>query len=89
MIWLLRGGALISSLLSSLPAWQLVDPLPVLARAERSGGPRPADGDDDEPGDGDSVERLFGDTRVAAAESAEGSGANDAAAAARGTQEQA
>ena len=32
MIWLLRGGVLLSSLLSSLPAWRLVDPLPVLSR---------------------------------------------------------
>ena len=32
LIWLLRGGVLLSSLLSSLPAWRLVDPLPVLSR---------------------------------------------------------
>jgi len=32
VLWLLRGGALIASLLSSLPAWRLVDPLPVLDR---------------------------------------------------------
>ena len=30
MIWLLRGGSLIASLLSALPAWSLFDPLPVL-----------------------------------------------------------
>jgi hypothetical protein len=30
VIWLVRGGALLSSLLASLPAWQLMDPLPVL-----------------------------------------------------------
>jgi hypothetical protein len=30
--WLLRAGALLSSLLSSLPAWRMLDPLPVLAR---------------------------------------------------------
>ena len=49
VLWLLRGGALIASLLSSLPAWRLVDPLPVLGsmggRAGRRGrrfarGPR-------------------------------------------------
>jgi hypothetical protein len=39
VLWLLRGGALLASLLSSLPAWRLVDPLPVLGRV---GG-----GDDD------------------------------------------
>jgi hypothetical protein len=30
VIWLIRGGVLLSSVLSSLPAWQMVDPLPVL-----------------------------------------------------------
>jgi hypothetical protein len=30
--WLVRGGVLLSTALSSLPAWQFVDPLPVLAR---------------------------------------------------------
>jgi hypothetical protein len=39
-LWLLRGGALLASLLSTLPAWRLIDPLPVLARV-----------DDDEEGD--------------------------------------
>jgi len=31
LIWLIRGGTLMGSVLSSLPAWRLVDPLPVLA----------------------------------------------------------
>ncbi|MFT5697762.1 MAG: hypothetical protein ACI8ZB_000616 [Desulforhopalus sp.] len=35
VIWLLRSGALLSSILSSLPAWQLADPLAVLAGAKR------------------------------------------------------
>jgi hypothetical protein len=30
LIWLLRGDVLLSSILASLPAWRLVDPLPVL-----------------------------------------------------------
>ncbi|HEY7241459.1 MAG TPA: Ig-like domain-containing protein, partial [Burkholderiales bacterium] len=34
VLWLLRGGALIASLLSSLPAWRLIDPLPVLSRLD-------------------------------------------------------
>lgn len=34
VIWLLRSGALLSSILSSLPAWQLADPLAVLAGAK-------------------------------------------------------
>ena len=57
VIWLLRGGLLLSSLLSSLPAWHAVDPMPVLAR----GG-----NDDDEAGaDEDPLERLFGKAKDA------------------------
>jgi VCBS repeat-containing protein len=52
VIWLLRGGLLLTSLLSSLPAWHAVDPMPVLARG---GG-----NDDDEGADEDPLERLFG-----------------------------
>jgi hypothetical protein len=31
VLWLTRGGLLIASLLSSLPAWRLIDPIPILA----------------------------------------------------------
>jgi len=31
LLWLIRGGTLMGSVLSSLPAWRLVDPLPVLS----------------------------------------------------------
>ena len=31
VVWLVRGGVLVSSMLSALPAWQLIDPMPVLA----------------------------------------------------------
>ncbi|HEX4509793.1 MAG TPA: hypothetical protein VH328_06935 [Burkholderiaceae bacterium] len=31
VVWLIRGGVLVSSMLSALPAWQMVDPLPILA----------------------------------------------------------
>jgi len=48
VIWLLRGGVLLTSLLSSLPAWRIIDPLPVLSRM---GG-----ADDEE--DDDSLEEL-------------------------------
>ncbi|MBI4756151.1 MAG: tandem-95 repeat protein, partial [Betaproteobacteria bacterium] len=44
VMWLLRGGLLVSGVLSSLPAWRVVDPLPVLARAR----PRDAAAGDDE-----------------------------------------
>ena len=33
-IWLLRGGSLLSSMLSVLPAWKSIDPLPVLENFE-------------------------------------------------------
>jgi hypothetical protein len=49
VLWLVRGGVLMSSMLSALPAWQLIDPLPVLAA---SGKKRRERTDDD-------VERLF------------------------------
>ena len=31
VVWLVRGGVLLSSLLTSMPAWKLIDPLPILA----------------------------------------------------------
>ncbi|HEY1226650.1 MAG TPA: hypothetical protein VGF26_04960, partial [Ramlibacter sp.] len=34
VLWLIRGGVLLGSYLSALPAWRLLDPLPVLARAD-------------------------------------------------------
>ncbi|HEX2547270.1 MAG TPA: tandem-95 repeat protein, partial [Ramlibacter sp.] len=33
VLWLIRGGVLLGSYLSALPAWRILDPLPVLARA--------------------------------------------------------
>ena len=43
VIWLARGGLLLASLLSSMPAWRVLDPLPVLA----SVGGRAGDEDDE------------------------------------------
>ncbi|HEY0826438.1 MAG TPA: hypothetical protein VGD76_21810, partial [Ramlibacter sp.] len=37
VLWLVRGGVLLGSYLSALPAWRLLDPLPVLARAGDDG----------------------------------------------------
>jgi hypothetical protein len=48
VVWLLRGGMLLASLLSSMPAWQFLDPLPVLARKK----------DDDQPDDSESLESI-------------------------------
>lgn len=51
VLWLLRGGVLLSSLLSALPAWRFIDPLPVLGRMK--------DGDDeDDDEDDESLESL-------------------------------
>ena len=45
VIWLIRGGVLLSSVLSSLPAWRLVDPLPVLAYTRTTPEGEPEDGE--------------------------------------------
>ncbi|CAH0356354.1 hypothetical protein AQB9606_04691 [Aquabacterium sp. CECT 9606] len=55
VIWLVRGGALIGSMLSAMPAWQMIDPLPVLARSR---GTRQADTGE---GDDASIEHIFDD----------------------------
>lgn len=64
VVWLIRGGVLVSSMLSALPAWQMVDPLPILAagrvrdepasRKKRRGSPAPAPARDEAD-----VEKLF------------------------------
>ena len=51
VLWLLRGGVLLSTVLSSMPAWRMVDPLPILGRLEEE--------DDEEAEDPDeSLEAL-------------------------------
>ena len=50
VVWLLRGGMLLSTLLSSIPAWQILDPLPVLARKR----------DEDQADDDESLEGIIG-----------------------------
>ena len=42
IIWLLRSGVVLGSMLSALPAWKSIDPLPIL---ESLGGDE--DGDDE------------------------------------------
>ncbi len=49
VVWLARGGMLLASLLSSMPAWRAIDPLPVLASFR--------DNDEDE-GDDESLDAL-------------------------------
>ena len=70
---------MLSSLLSSMPAWHAVDPMPVLAR----GG----DSDDDDGFEEDPLEKLFGKARDALLGGLTGKGAAaepEAAAAADG-----
>jgi hypothetical protein len=42
VVWLVRSGAILSSVMSALPAWRFIDPLPILSAS--SGG---ADGDEE------------------------------------------
>jgi len=51
ILWLIRGGVLLGSYLSALPAWRLLDPLPVLARA----------GDDEDEDEDDEAFEPAGD----------------------------
>lgn len=55
VLWLLRGGVLLSGLLSALPAWQVLDPTPVLSAGATARGRR----DDDDDADGDEIEHMF------------------------------
>lgn len=49
VVWLVRGGMLLSTLLSSMPAWQILDPLPILARKNK----------DDSSEDDESLESIL------------------------------
>ncbi len=48
VVWLLRGGMLLASLLSSMPAWRILDVLPILARKKK----------DDHSDDNESLESI-------------------------------
>jgi hypothetical protein len=52
VLWLLRGGVLLASLLTSLPAWRVIDPIAVLGRV----------GEDDE--DDDSLQDMVSGKRA-------------------------
>ncbi len=45
VVWMLRGGYLMASLLSSLPAWSFIDPLPILDELDNSNRPKREDGE--------------------------------------------
>ena len=57
--WLLRGGVLMASLMSAVPAWAGMDPLPVLAQVRREAG----EGEDDDAAEIDPIEHLFSKAR--------------------------
>ncbi len=61
VVWLLRGGVLVSTVLSSLPAWRLVDPLPILERLDEDD----EDDEGDDAGD-DTLESLVARNNQAA-----------------------
>lgn len=67
VVWIIRGGVLASSMLSALPAWQMIDPMPVLAAARRE-RPEAFPPEDEDQG----VERLFDARRSAQVPSAPG-----------------
>jgi hypothetical protein len=50
VLWMVRGGVLLGSYLSALPAWRLLDPLPVLSSAAAGGE---EDDDEDETFEGE------------------------------------
>jgi hypothetical protein len=54
VIWLVRGGALVGSMLSSMPLWNMVDPLPVLSRTGSGKAQQGRADEDDAP-----LENLF------------------------------
>ncbi len=50
VLWLLRSGALLSSVLASIPAWRSIDPLPILSSMPAADG---------QAGDDDSLESML------------------------------
>jgi hypothetical protein len=52
VVWLIKGGSLLASVLSSIPAWQIADPLAILA-----GKKEKAENDDDD----ESLENIVED----------------------------
>jgi hypothetical protein len=61
VVWMLRAGTLLASVLSSLPAWQSFDPLPVLDYWERKKDrdPTKPDGADDSDDEDEPLKNLM------------------------------
>ena len=58
VLWTVRAGYLVTSMLSSMPAWKMVDPLPILDHMEDAREKRKRREEEDE--DPDSLESLVG-----------------------------
>jgi len=66
-LWAVRAGSVLSSLLSSMPAWKLVDPLPILDQFAKPGaGGNNWDGEDDGASDEETLESMLDADRKAA-----------------------
>ncbi|MEO8855894.1 MAG: putative Ig domain-containing protein, partial [Burkholderiaceae bacterium] len=63
VVWLVRGGVLMGSMLSALPAWQMIDPLPVLAASRLGAAARKGARKNEDA----TVERLFDEGKGARA----------------------
>jgi hypothetical protein len=48
VLWILRGGVLVASVLSTLPAWRFLDPLPILAQDDDEDEDQDDSADDDD-----------------------------------------
>ena len=66
VIWLLRSGVLLTALLSSVPAWQFVNPLLILATPAKKKRQQGADGQEN-----DSLESMF-ENHTMSADTSEG-----------------
>jgi Tol biopolymer transport system component len=82
VLWLARGGVLVASLMSSVPAWASVDPLPVLSQMRRA-----EDGEDPDA-EIDPIEGLFERARRLVRRDATDPPATDAAPARAATPEE-
>ena len=60
-LWAVRAGSVLSSLLSSMPAWKLVDPLPIL---DQFAGGKRGKGEGDE--EDETLESMVDSERKAA-----------------------
>jgi len=62
VIWLLRGGSLLASLLAATPLWKSFDPLPVLAfwEKQKKQRRRPGEKDKSKGDDEHELDKLFG-----------------------------